>query len=190
MTTEEIARVCHEANRAYCKGLGDSSQLPWDEAPEWQRRSAVAGVVHALSNPAAPPSASHESWLEEKRRDGWKYGPVKDPARKEHPCFVPYEQLPPDQRRKDALFLAVVRSLSLEAQVSDAGRVDLACLKAFGAAADPMLREACPPGAFFALIAFDAKEGFPVHFYLDTNSPPGLHLARALTKASALASDG
>jgi len=107
---EGIARICHEANRAYCRSIGDESQLPWEDAPEWQRTSAVNGVLFTLRNPGAPPSASHESWLEEKRATGWKYGPVKDPEKKEHPCFVPYGDLPVEQRRKDALFQAVVRA--------------------------------------------------------------------------------
>lgn len=108
---EMIARVCHEANRAYCLGLGDHSQVPWDEAPEWQRESAHKGVAFNIANPDAPASASHDSWLEEKRATGWKHGPVKDADKKEHPCFVPYEQLPEDQQYKDHLFKAIVAAL-------------------------------------------------------------------------------
>lgn len=111
MTFEDIAHVCHEANRAYCRTLGDDSQPAWVDAPEWQRTSAIKGVLLPLMNRDAKPSDSHESWLAEKREAGWKYGPVKDPEKKEHPCFVPYEDLPPEQRAKDALFLAVVRAL-------------------------------------------------------------------------------
>lgn len=107
-----IARVCHEANRAYCTTLGDYSQLPWESAPDWQRNSAVKGVQFSIDNPDAPASASHGSWLEEKRQAGWKYGPVKDTDLKEHPCIVPYGQLPVEQQRKDFLFGAVVRSLT------------------------------------------------------------------------------
>jgi len=109
---EAIARVCHEANRAYCYSIGDDSQPPWDAAPDWQRQSAIDGVKFAIANPQAPPSASHDSWLEGKRATGWKYGPIKDPDKKEHPCFVPYDELPVDQRRKDALFQGVVRALA------------------------------------------------------------------------------
>lgn len=109
---EVIARVCHEANRAYCAAIGDKSQVPWSEAPEWQKESAINGVQFCLANPAAPPSANHDSWLEEKRRTGWKYGPVKDPGKKEHPCFVPYGELPAEQKAKDALFKAIVAALS------------------------------------------------------------------------------
>lgn len=107
-----IARVCHEANRAYCAALGDHSQPSWEDAPDWQRKSAKDGVAYAIAHPNASPSDSHENWLLEKQRDGWKFGPVKDPAAKEHPCFVPYDQLPVEQRAKDYIFLAIVRSLA------------------------------------------------------------------------------
>lgn len=106
-----IAMVCHEINRAYCAALGDVSQAPWDQAPEWQRTSAVKGVEFRLNNPDAPASASHDSWLKEKADTGWKHGPVKDAEKKEHPCFVPYEELPPEQQMKDKLFIAVVDAL-------------------------------------------------------------------------------
>lgn len=53
MSPFEIARVCHEVNRAYCAALGDLSQPPWADAPEWQRKSALNGVAFALCNPVA-----------------------------------------------------------------------------------------------------------------------------------------
>lgn len=106
-----IARVCHEANRAWCVAMGDHSQVSWDEAPEWQRQSAVTGVRAALNG--AGPEELHASWMEEKRRDGWVYGPVKNASTKEHPCMVPYDKLPIEQRRKDHLFRAVVAALTV-----------------------------------------------------------------------------
>jgi len=104
----QIARVCHETNAAYCRAIGDNSQKDWDSAEEWQRQSAIDGVLFALNNPDAPASAQHDAWLEAKRRDGWKYGPLKNAEAKEHPCFVPYAELPVEQRLKDYLFKAVV----------------------------------------------------------------------------------
>ncbi len=104
------AMAAHEVNRAYCIALGDNSQPPWGEAPEWQRTSALKGVLGALNG--ATPEQSHEGWLAEKAATGWKYGPVKDPEKKEHPCFVPYTELPPEQREKDALYLATVRAVA------------------------------------------------------------------------------
>jgi len=106
-----IAKVCHEANRSYCQTIGDFSQLEWEACPNWQKESAVKGVEFCLANPDAPASANHDSWLEEKRKDGWKYGAVKSAEAKEHPCFVPYEELPEVQKAKDYLFKAVVSAL-------------------------------------------------------------------------------
>lgn len=112
MTVEEIAEVCHGANRAYCRAIGDMSQPEWDRAPEWQRDSAIKGVEFVLEHPDAPISALHDNWLADKHFNGWKYGPVKDPEKKEHPCFVPWNQLPPEQQAKDKLFSAIVRALA------------------------------------------------------------------------------
>jgi len=111
METSEIARVCHEVNRAYCASLGDTSQPAWADAPQWQKDSATAGVEAIKANPATTPEQSHEGWLKQKQADGWKYGAVKNADTKEHPCFVPYVELPPEQRAKDYLFGAVVRAL-------------------------------------------------------------------------------
>ena len=108
---EEIARVAHEVNRAYCQALGDDSQVPWEEAPEWQKQSAMLGVRLHSSYPEAGPQASHESWMEQKLSDGWKYGPVKKPEAKEHPCLVPFDQLPREQQAKDFIFRAVVHAM-------------------------------------------------------------------------------
>jgi RyR domain len=107
---ENIARVCHEANRAYCKTLGDHSQPSWEEAPEWQRKSALAGVnLHYAYDHG--PEASHVAWMNMKLEDGWKYGPVKDADKKEHPCMVPFNELPPEKQAKDHLFRAIVHAL-------------------------------------------------------------------------------
>lgn len=113
-TNEEIeraARCAHEVNRAYCAHLGDHSQVPWDEAPDWQQASCRDGVRFIIDNPDATPESSHANWLRFKAAEGWSYGPVKNAAMKIHPCFRPYNELPADQRAKDALFHATVRAL-------------------------------------------------------------------------------
>ena len=108
-TVEACARAAHEANRAYCIAIGDNSQVAWEDAEEWQRSSARAGVVHALNG--ATPGVLHEQWCAEKKREGWIYGPMKDPARKQHPCLVPYGELSSEQQAKDRIFGAVVRAM-------------------------------------------------------------------------------
>jgi hypothetical protein len=116
---EACARAAHEANRAYCLTLGDASQVPWDEAPEWQRKSVRNGVWNAIKG--AAPEESHENWIAHKKADGWVYGPVKDPEKKTHPCMVPYVELPPEQQRKNALFGAVVRAMRSALRMGGAG---------------------------------------------------------------------
>lgn len=109
MQVEQIARICHQVNKAYCESIGDNSHLDWEDTPDWQKESSMIGVEFHLKNDAGP-EASHESWLKQKEEDGWKYGPVKDVTKKEHPCFVPFNQLPREQQAKDFLFRAVVHA--------------------------------------------------------------------------------
>lgn len=111
MIIEQIAQVAHEINKAYCEAIGDNSQPEWNDAPEWQKNSAIKGVIFHLENPNAGPDASHNNWLKQKEEEGWKYGEVKNPETKEHPCFLPYELLPVEQRVKDFLFKQVTNSL-------------------------------------------------------------------------------
>jgi hypothetical protein len=111
MNKENIARVCHEINAAYCAAMGDNSQPKWDDAPEWQRISARMGVdLHTMGD--FGPEASHISWMNQKINEGWVYGDVKDPEKKTHPCMVPFNQLPKEQQAKDYIFRAVVHALS------------------------------------------------------------------------------
>lgn len=105
---EATARATHETNRAWCLAHGDTSQPAWDDAPDWQKASAINGIRGVLAGNT--PEQSHESWLAEKAATGWKFGAVKDPEKKEHPCFVPYAELPPEQRAKDHVFVAVARA--------------------------------------------------------------------------------
>lgn len=112
MTIEQAAKIVHELNRQFCLVMGDQSQPPWEEAPEWQVRSAANGVRFHLENPDALPSRGHEQWLLEKQQTGWVYGPIKDTNKKTHPCMVPYEELPPAQKVKDTLFSQTVKALA------------------------------------------------------------------------------
>jgi hypothetical protein len=111
MTVESIAEVAYNVNRWYCRAWGDWSFGPWADAPQWQRDTCIAGVKFHLDHPQANAGASHESWMAVKVAEGWKYGPEKDPEKKEHPCMVEFTTLPPEQQAKDFIFTSVVRSL-------------------------------------------------------------------------------
>lgn len=112
MTSEEIARVCHEANRAMTHIVADVPvQPPWDEIDADMRASCVKGVEFSLSAPNATARDQHEAWCQERINQGWRWGPLKDTALKLHPALRGYDGLPEGTRRKDAVFRAIVGAL-------------------------------------------------------------------------------
>lgn len=106
-----IAKVCHQANKAFCEHNGDDSQKDWTVAETWQRDSAIKGVEFRIMNPDAGHDAQHNAWMQDKINEGWVYGETKDASAKTHPCIVPFDQLPVFQQKKDALFCAIVDAL-------------------------------------------------------------------------------
>lgn len=43
----------------------------------------------------------HEVWAQGRIADGWRYGAVRDDAKKETPCLVPYGELPESEKAYD-----------------------------------------------------------------------------------------
>jgi len=43
----------------------------------------------------------HEVWAQNRIKDGWTYGPVRNDATKKHPCLVPYEELSESEKEYD-----------------------------------------------------------------------------------------
>ena len=107
---EDVAKICHEANKAYCVTIGDNTQPSWEDAPEWQKESAINGVRFHCLNENTTPADSHNSWLKEKTEQGWSWGEIKDADKKEHPCFTAYENLPKAQQVKDYIFKNIVEA--------------------------------------------------------------------------------
>jgi hypothetical protein len=105
-----LSRMVHEANRAFCDELGDTSQKPWNEAPGYNHTSAMVGIQAVCDNPDITPSQIHDVWMESKKKDGWVYGPKKDKKKKTHPSVVPYEELSASEQYKDYLVIYIVKS--------------------------------------------------------------------------------
>ena len=111
ISVEQIAAVAHGANRAFCQSIGDFSHHDWSESPDWQKSSSVAGVEYVIRHlDAVTPQMMYSNWAHQKMNEGWVYGPEKDPVKKTHPCLAGYESLPDEQKQKDNLFIAVVKS--------------------------------------------------------------------------------
>ena len=43
----------------------------------------------------------HEVWAETRIKQGWKYGEQRNDELKTHPCLVPYEDLPEEEKEYD-----------------------------------------------------------------------------------------
>lgn len=116
-TDEQIAEVCHEANRGLQSIQNDPHpSSPWASTPQDIRESAIEGVRAARRG--TTPREQHEAWMRHKIAQGWQYGLVKDEQAKTHPCLVPYADLPGPQKIKDELFLAVVAVLASNAVIT------------------------------------------------------------------------
>ena len=122
MTTEQIARVCHDVNAAYCRAIGDNSQTSWADAFEWQKTSAISCVLAHIEK-GLTPEESHNAWRAEKLAAGWSYGEKKDPVRLEHPWMIPYGMLPVEQRAKDYIFGAICTAL-IELNLAETAEIE------------------------------------------------------------------
>ena len=58
-----------------------------------------AQKVQALAEQLA--RNTHEVWAAQRLKDGWVWGPSRDDAQKQHPCLVPYEELPEEEKDYD-----------------------------------------------------------------------------------------
>lgn len=43
----------------------------------------------------------HDTWAKSRMNEGWTYGLVRDDAKKQHPCLVPYADLPESEKAYD-----------------------------------------------------------------------------------------
>lgn len=43
----------------------------------------------------------HEVWADSRLAEGWCYGEERDDANKTHPCLIPYEELPEEEKEYD-----------------------------------------------------------------------------------------
>ena len=131
-THEILARAIHEEylKDQFEKGEtleSNPSLVSWDELPETlkdsnRRQAGLLGVklskigcyIVPMTDWNAEPVEfdseeiekmavmEHEDWVEERKRDGWKYAPgPKDIKKKKSPFLVSWEELPEEEKEKD-----------------------------------------------------------------------------------------
>ncbi|MBO0697986.1 MAG: Ryanodine receptor Ryr [Zavarzinella sp.] len=65
--------------------------MPYVPAPIDTSHTTLPADLLALTELLA--RNTHEVWARQRLADGWRYGPRRDDATKEHPGLVPYDQL-------------------------------------------------------------------------------------------------
>jgi hypothetical protein len=123
MFLTDLARICHEAHRAYCLARGDLSVGVWESLPDWLQEGIVAGVRAAHQDSELTAEGIHGAWVADKVAKGWIYGPVKAPDLKQHPCLLSFDKLSPEDQSKDALFLGIVNALRAVTEPTLAGHI-------------------------------------------------------------------
>lgn len=108
---ECITAAAYEVNRQYCLmvSTGDHSHVAWPELDAQLRTVALmatAGIAEGYT-----PEKSHAAWMMMKKSQGWRYGQTKNQETLEHPCLVPFSELPLDQQAKDLLWHGTVTAM-------------------------------------------------------------------------------
>lgn len=67
--------------------------------PEDTSKIELSAEVLALAEQLA--KNTHEVWAASRIREGWTLGPRRSDERREHPCLIPYEELPEEEKEYD-----------------------------------------------------------------------------------------
>ena len=107
---EKIAEIIYEATRVEAS-WSKRSIVPekWVKRDEKFRSQFVDMIDKYLSLKKLPtPTQAHNSWMKAYFKMGWKYGKTRNVVKKTHPDLLPFDELPKDEKDKDAIFLAFV----------------------------------------------------------------------------------
>ena len=56
---------------------------------------------------------AHEVWAHKRLAEGWRWGPERSDERLEHPCLVPYDELPESEKEFDrAMAVGTLRTIT------------------------------------------------------------------------------
>ena len=103
------ARIHHIAWIAYQVAV----EQDYNEQPNKDQLDSLIDAQRRFNeNPNITAEQNHNNWMQFKTSQGWKYGPVKDFDKKEHPDMVPFDQLPVVEKRKDIMDNTVRRLIN------------------------------------------------------------------------------
>ncbi|MBB5872606.1 hypothetical protein F4553_006040 [Allocatelliglobosispora scoriae] len=122
-----IARTIHDNYYAIQLSRGETGPavVPWDQLTQDKRDanlaqagdigrklSLIKATVAPLVGPVEPfdftsaelvqlAEVEHDRWVAERKSQGFRYGPVRDDAKKIHNSMKPYAELSPAEQQKD-----------------------------------------------------------------------------------------
>lgn len=114
MKIQQIAQLCHESGRLFSKIIGAEAPPDWESLTPDEKAEIIALVDYRIENTNAPFSAQHAKWKDNKIAAGWKFGKIFNEDKKTHPCIIPYDELPINTRRADAIAVAIINAMTVK----------------------------------------------------------------------------
>lgn len=106
-----LAKICHEAQRAFCQTMGDFSHPNWDLTSPWYQKVMVECVTFVF-NKVSDVNQLHIFWSSQMTALGWSYGLVFNEKEKEHPNLKNFNDISFEEQIKYAIFMANVIAIS------------------------------------------------------------------------------
>jgi len=102
------AQVAYAANRQYVDIIGGRVvNLTWAEAPYELKQSLIEAVRNHMTNPKTS-EETHVAWCEARKAQGYRLGKHINHKKKTHSSLIRYQDLPFEEKLKDALFVGIV----------------------------------------------------------------------------------
>ena len=112
---ELLARLVHAVNHEYCKIIGETHQVPWDELEEKERTKFEEVFAHLLTHEKydniRSPEGTHNNWLEDKLKNGWQYGTSVSKEERCSTYVLPYNALTAEKKFKSVFVSHLIDAL-------------------------------------------------------------------------------
>jgi len=82
---------------------------------DWDAENLTFNENKELDEVTQMAQMEHEHWCQEKKEDGWRFGPEKNPLKKTNPSLIPWEELPEMDQEKNKEFIRGLPHLLVQA---------------------------------------------------------------------------
>jgi len=82
---------------------------------DWDAENLTFNEDNELDEVTQMAQMEHEHWCQEKKEDGWRFGPEKNSLKKTNPSLIPWEELPETDREKNKEYIRGLPHLLVQA---------------------------------------------------------------------------